>query len=244
MVSSKVIKDAASVILIRDGRTSPEVFMLERPGRGIFPNLRVFPGGKVDEEDHEIASKYPTTLSHIPWGTAPPLHFAVTAVRECFEEAGVLFTRQNTGELKQDGSDGASRETLMTSEQTFAQVLETGSSEIDFSNLHYFSHWITPAHAPARFNTFFFVARIPSLQSASHHHAETTDGNWVTPRQALKNYATGEWQMIIPTITTLRMISGYQSTSHLIETIQAGAHRIPITASLNAQGMQFYESTR
>ena len=215
--------------------------MLERPARGIFPELHVFPGGKVDDEDQVLAETAGEIYAKTQWGLGPETKFAVTAIRECFEEAGVLFVKSATADTARDFASSEYRESLLASKHSFNQILEEESLEPDFSRLLYFSHWITPARAPARFNTRFFVARLPSEQTASHHITETASGTWVSPSQALRNYATGDWQMIWPTLTTLRMISGYRNLNRLMSDVERGRHRIPITAAMHAQGMQYFE---
>ena len=104
----------------------------------------------------------------------------------------------------------------------------------------YFSHWITPPYAPARFDTRFFVAAEPQNQVASYHASETRSGAWQTPETALAHYAAGDWQLIVPTITTLRMISGYDNVDMLMDTVARGDHRIPVPQALHEKGMQRY----
>lgn len=214
--------------------------MLKRPSRGDFPELHVFPGGKVDVEDEKLASGYGKIYETPTWGVGAPTKFAITAVRECFEEAGVLFVKSRAKTDVALAMSEIHREALLGSQLSFAQFLSQENLEIDFSNVHYFSHWITPEHAPARFNTRFFLASLPNEQDASHHRSETSDGSWVSPAQALRNYAQKNWQMIVPTLTSLRMISGYSNVVELISDVSRGRHRIPITSALHAQGMQYF----
>lgn len=238
---SPEIREAATVILVRQRNTLPEVFMLERPSRGDFPELHVFPGGKVDADDATLASEYGELYERSAWGIGAPTKFAVAAVRECFEEAGVLFVKSRSNAQHTLDLGESHREELLRANLSFAEFLTQESLEIDFSGVHYFSHWITPAGAPARFNARFFVARLPHRQDASHHLSETSNGSWVSPAQALRNYAHKRWQMIVPTLTSLRMISGYNNVDDLIRDVVRGRHRIPVTPALHTQGMQFFE---
>ena len=239
---SSLIREAATVILVRQGLENLEVFMLKRPRRGVFPELHVFPGGKVDEDDQRLSQSYGDLFAQTRWGIGPPMKFAVTAVRECFEEAGILFVEGSLESLDVQAEFNKLRLDLLNSTTTFVDIHNQISQRLDFGSIHYFSHWITPATAPVRFNTRFFVANVPTTQEASHHLSETDEGCWINPSQALRNVATKRWQMIVPTITTLRMIAGYQSVTHLIDDVRRGKHRIPITAALHAQGMQYFES--
>ena len=215
--------------------------MLERPTRGDFPELHVFPGGKVDTDDETLATVYGELYERSAWGIGAPTKFAVAAVRECFEEAGVLFVEPHSETEASLKLRESHREELLRAKLSFAEFLRQENLKIDFSSVHYFSHWITPASAPARFNARFFVARLPKQQDASHHISETSNGSWVSPSRALRNYAKKKWQMIVPTLTSLRMISGYNDVDGLINDVIRGRHRIPVTPALHAQGMQFFE---
>ena len=232
---NKVIREAASVILMRDSSAGPEVFMLQRPGRGVFPDLHVFPGGKVDAEDAELGQQLvsPQSANH------PDPRFKVAALRECFEECGVLFaeTQQrplSNREMQQFRADVLAKRT------TFKVGFEQFELGFQEDAVKYFSHWITPDFAPARFDTRFFLAHVPSDQEAEYHESETIAGSWQPPETALAHYAAGDWQLIVPTITTLRMIAGYDNVAMLESTVSRGLHRIPVTPSLHKQGMQYF----
>ncbi len=235
---NKTIREAASVIVLRDGEAGPEVFMLQRPGRGDFPDLHVFPGGKVDADDIELGAQLaaPQSPNH------PTQKFKAAALRECFEECGVLFAdnhdgQLNTRDLQQFRAD------VLSDRVTFKDGFERFQLVFHDDAVLYFSHWITPPYAPARFDTRFFVAHVPAEQKAENHASETIAGSWQTPELALRNYARGDWQLIVPTITTLRMISGYDDVTTLMHAVKQGRHRIPVTPSLHEKGMQYFVGT-
>lgn len=232
---NKTIREAASVIVLRDGSNGPEVFMLQRPGRGVFPDLHVFPGGKVDEDDLVLGSLLapPQSPNH-----SPP-KFKAAALRECFEECGVLFADSPDGQL-QIRDLQRFRADLLSEQVTFKASFERLQLSFHDEAVLYFSHWITPPYAPARFDTRFFVAHVPSEQEAKNHESETIAGSWQTPEVALRNYARGDWQLIVPTITTLRMIAGYDDVEALMDAVRRGRHRIPVTPSLHEKGMQYF----
>ena len=236
-----IVKEAATVILVRQGPESLEVFMLERPSRGDFPELHVFPGGKVDPEDKRLAQNYDSSYERTSWGLGAPTPFAITAIRECFEEAGVLFVTTKANAQWSATAIEQYRQELLNSEYSFAEFLQKRDLRLDFSKVHYFSHWITPEHAPARFNVRFFLATLPYQQEASHHISETSSGSWISPRTALRNVAKKKWQMIVPTLTSLRMIAGYNQVSLLLSDVVQGKHRIPVTPAMHTQGMQHFE---
>ena len=233
-----VIREAASVIPVRDGPQGPEVFMLQRPGRGDFPDLHVFPGGKVDEDDLVLGEQLaqPQSLNH------PPPKFKAAALRECFEECGVLFADIAEKQLSLSDLQDFRRE-VVEHRMSFKQRFESLGLSFQDDGVLYFSHWITPDYAPARFDTRFFIAHVPIDQVAEYHESETIAGSWQTPEEALTHYAGGEWQMIVPTITTLRMICSYESVRHLLDIVRGGQHRIPVPEALHEKGMQYFVGT-
>ena len=235
---NKSIREAASVIVLRDSSDGPEVFMLQRPGRGDFPDLHVFPGGKVDDDDVELG----TLLASPQSPNHPAQKFKAAALRECFEECGVLFADPQDGRLGIRDLQQFRAE-LLSKQITFKDGFEQFQLAFHDEAVLYFSHWITPPYAPARFDTRFFVAHVPAEQEAKNHESETIAGSWQTPEMALRNYACGDWQLIVPTITTLRMIAGYDQVEALMDAVRRGRHRIPVTPSLHKQGMQYFVGT-
>lgn len=235
---NKTIREAASVVVLRDGVDGPEVFMLQRPGRGDFPDLHVFPGGKVDVDDIELGAQLaaPQSPNH------PTQKFKAAALRECFEECGVLFADNESNPLSTQALQQF-RADVLSKRITFKDGFERFELTFHDDAVLYFSHWITPPYAPARFDTRFFVAHVPAEQEAENHASETIAGSWQTPEIALNKYAKGDWQLIVPTITTLRMIAGYDNVNTLMDAVRHGEHRIPVTSSLHEKGMQYFVGT-
>ena len=237
-IHNELIREAASVIVVRDSVNGPEVFMLQRPGRGDFPDLHVFPGGKVDDNDAELGEMIapPQSANH------PPERFKVAALRECFEECGVLYAEDPFGPIDPENLQSL-RHDLLDDRVTFKDLVDDLALLFQDDAVLYFSHWITPPYAPARFDTRFFVAHVPEDQVAENHASETIAGSWQTPEVALRNYAKGDWQLIVPTITTLRMISAYADVASLLDAVKRGRHRIPVTEALHEKGMQYFIGT-
>lgn len=233
---NKIVREAASVVLVRDSKLGPEVYMLKRLGRGVFPDLHVFPGGKVDADDSLAVADLakPQSLNH------PQPKFKAAAIRECFEESGVLFAHTTNGSLVPSEQD-VFRQSLLEGSEAFSTGLTRRSLTLQDESVLYFSHWITPEFAPARFDTRFFVAHIHAEQEAENHANESVAGTWQTPLTALQHFARDEWQMIVPTLTTLRMIAGYPDVAALLNTVRSGAHRIPVTAAMHERGMQYFK---
>jgi 8-oxo-dGTP pyrophosphatase MutT (NUDIX family) len=204
------IRDAATVIVGRDAGEGLQVFMVRRNARAAFmPNLYVFPGGRVDEADRDEAAR----RLHGSAGDVDPA-YAMTAARETFEEAGLLFA---------DGAGHADelaelRCALHAGELAFGAVLERLGTSVDASQLRYFSRWVTPKseHATRRFDTRFFVARAPGNQIAEADAFEVLDGRWMRPADALGAHARGEIGLIFPTIKHLERIAPYRTVDELL----------------------------
>jgi len=204
------IFDAATVIVGRDTSEGLQVFMVRRNARSVFlPEVYVFPGGRVDDADRDQAAR----RLHGTAGEIDPA-YAMTAARETFEEAGLLFADRivHAGEL------GALRRAMHAGEIAFGQVLERLAASVDASQLRYFSRWITPKAelATRRFDTRFFVARAPHDQVAEADLTEVYDGRWVRPAAALAAHARGEFGMIFPTIKHLERIAAFGSVDELL----------------------------
>ena len=158
--ASKPIRKAATVLVVRDGAADLEVFMVQRPGRGVFPNLHVFPGGKVEGGDHgldHLCRELTDAEASAALGLAHGgLRYWVTAIRECFEECGVLLAYRD-GALFQPRDDAeetrfdAYRNQLIGGDIDLPELARREELVLATDRVHYFSHWITPESAPARF---------------------------------------------------------------------------------------------
>ncbi len=245
--NSVPIRKAATILLLRQGNAGVEVFMVQRPGRGIFPNLHVFPGGKVDPADDD--------LSHLCEGLNDfrasaqlglangGLRYWVTAIRECFEECGVLLAYRHRRPFEaSDGDEQARfddyRKALAAGGEDLSTLAERERLRLATDRVLYFSHWITPATAPARFDTRFFAAAMPEGQRALGLSGETVAGVWVRAVDALAHFDAGRWQMIHPTLTTLRTVSRYTRVDDLLAAVAARRHLGAVTQALHQQGMQ------
>ena len=242
------IRLAATVMLIRDGLDGLEVYMVKRPGGEVFPDLHVFPGGKVDAEDFapEVCHGIDDPIASSQLGLAVGgLRYWVAVARECFEECGVLLARhKSTGDLVNvelpeiAGPLSAAREALLANAQTFAQVCSALDITVACDLLGYFSHWITPEVAPKRFDTRFFLAAMPASQVTRADTDETASEHWIAPHRALDKFNRGAWQMIDPTLRSLEMLSAYPTVERALCAVQANDHTFEVTPDLVQQGMQ------
>lgn len=229
-------RDAATVLALRDSPDGPEVYMVRRDSRmGFLGGAHVFPGGALDEADCGDALRAlsagfealdPTARIHADQKRARGLLLA--AVRELFEESGILLARTAEGEwvdLDEAGPRSerlkAGRAALSAKGGDFAGLLEAESLRIDVSGLRFFAHWITPAREKKRFDTRFFLARSPERQSARHCEVESSEGEWITPSRALARYRAREIELVPPTIACLEDLAAFRSVEAALDAYAA-----------------------
>jgi len=227
------VRPAASVVMLRDGQEGLEVFLLKRHGLSeVLGGVYVFPGGKVDPEDALLdlpahLDLPPQTL-HAALGEpeldlleATALH--VAALREAFEETGVLYA-QGAG-----ARQAALAWDLLRQGRSFDEVLQAMSLRLEASRLQPWSRWITPvigAVARKRFDTRFFLAAVPEGQQARHDDHEATESVWLTPRKALQQYWEGSIALAPPQILSLAHLSRHAS---IASALAEARRRLPPT---------------
>lgn len=216
---------SALLILVRDGEQGLEVFMVRRSqGAGFAPGAHVFPGGVLEPGDRLREWACDTGLDD---GTAcrqlgvadSGLAYWVAAVRECFEESGLLLATDAGGQLV-DMRDAAiaehyagMRRRLNAGEIGFADLCRESGLRPALDRLAYFSHWITPVGLPRRYDTRCFIAAAPPAQAALHDDAETVGHTWVRPADALARYRRGEFSLVNATLRTLEQLTVFASAS-------------------------------
>lgn len=217
--TSVPVRDAATVMIVRDaagGGAGIEVFMLRRTGNASFgAGMYVFPGGRVDREDAgtEIAP-YCRGLDDAEASArlgidGGGLAFWVAAVRECFEEAGVLLAEpRNGGPLALRNAD---RHAVHDGTLSMVELCRRDDLVLDLSTTHYVDHWITPVGERRRFDTRFFLTEAPDGQEGLHDDKETDDSIWVRPEDALAMADAGELLMMPPTVANLRFLAPHAS---------------------------------
>lgn len=231
------IRRAATLLLLREYAHHLEVFMVQRPGGAVFPDLHVFPGGKVDVSDatFEFCEGLSPDDAEQQLGVPGGLRYWVTAIRECFEECGVLLSNHLPHAV--DTQSKHLRQQLIEGQLSMADFCKNYQLRLDCTALRYFSHWLTPESAPRRFDTRFFVAEMPSSQQALHHDDELVAGEWIAVEQALANYRSGKWQMISPTIVSLEMLLPFATIKALFAAIAKETHLPELTEQLQKEGM-------
>ncbi len=229
-----VIPDAATVLLLRDGADGLEVCVIERKKAGAFGGLLAFPGGKVDALDR--------TLPGTRWrGTADPnghapmddreLGWQVAAVREAFEEVGVLLAHRADGTAV-TAADLASPSFLDARRQLaergvafdWTPWLHEQDLVLDLACLGTWSWWITPEQEPRRFDTRFFVAVVPPEQAGalSHDEVETDSARWRTLAEIDAEHAAGEVVLIYPTRRNLDLLRPFARAAEALAAARGG----------------------
>jgi 8-oxo-dGTP pyrophosphatase MutT (NUDIX family) len=206
---------ASTVMLVRDGSTGPEVFMLRRVAAMAFaPSTMVFPGGGVDARDGDV---------DLPWAGPSPSEWAermgctpaeaqmyvAAAVREVFEECGVLLASPSAdGPLAQVGDERwrQVRADLVSRASSLGQVLAADGLVLRTDLMAAKAHWLTPVFEPRRFDTWFFAALMPSHQLADGDTSEADEAGWIIPDELLRQYAAGSALMLPPTVVCVEQI--------------------------------------
>jgi 8-oxo-dGTP pyrophosphatase MutT (NUDIX family) len=202
-------RPAATVVVLREGPSGPEVLMVQRSSKsGFMPLAHVFPGGRVDPEDRDV----PVVgggLDRARIGLPEAAAYQVAAVRECYEEAGVL--------LAEGRPDDQARKDLQDRRRTFGQVSSSLGWRVLADELVYWSWWITPEAEPRRYDTRFFIARVPAHTEATHDDFETIDSRWWRLDEVMDGFQQGELVLSPPTFRTLWELQGETSVEAILE---------------------------
>jgi 8-oxo-dGTP pyrophosphatase MutT (NUDIX family) len=218
------LRPAATILVVRDGPAGAgplEVLMVRRNLRSDFVGgAYVFPGGTIDPSDSapEVLARCrgrsdaaAAEALGLPGGG---LAFWVGAVRECFEEAGLLLAA--TPEGARGTRLALHRAVLNAGSVSFAEVLGAEGLTLEMDRIEYLAHWITPVGAPKRYDTRFFVTGAPADQEAVHDEGETIDARWITPTEALRRHRDAEMELVLPTVRNLQAIGRYSSAEEVL----------------------------
>src|ERR1700733_943219 len=204
-----VPRPASTILLLRDGPDSEiEVFMMVRHYEIDFNSgALVFPGGSVDASDKEIIER-PELYSGGEGLDAAALSFRIAAIRETFEESGILLARPLGSATLVDARRAAEieaehRAALCEGKTSFPKVLTESGVALALDELVPYAHWITPEGMPKRFDTWFFLALAPPEQAGAHDGKESTDSIWVSAREALEGGESGRFKLPFPTTRNL-----------------------------------------
>jgi 8-oxo-dGTP pyrophosphatase MutT (NUDIX family) len=235
-LSPAVPRDAATIMLLRQD-PGVEAYLLRRTRELDFaPGACVFPGGSVDEQDADL---------QIAWAGPAPAEFAsqlgtsqararaliCAAVRETFEEAGVLLAGPSPTALVDDSAALArDRHSLLEGSTSFGELLNRRGRMLRADLLTPWARWITPEASPRRYDTWFFAAALPPGQTAGLGEAspgESDSGTWLPPGAALESFRAGEITLLPPTAVTLRELAAHEELTGILSQRRVIAPRLP-----------------
>lgn len=209
---------ASSTILLRDGDNGLEVFMVARHHKiDRFSGALVFPGGKVDPKD-SVQALRAHCRDHQLWNDNH-LSLRIAAIREAFEESGVLLARKLGAVLDDAANQSLTkyRQPLEQNHITLLQVIEREGLELATDQLVHFGHWVTPEAAIKRFDTHFFAVPMINGSKLFHDGHETVDSLWATASDLLSQAEDGRWTIVFPTRCNLSKIAQFSSTYELLD---------------------------
>jgi glyoxylase-like metal-dependent hydrolase (beta-lactamase superfamily II)/8-oxo-dGTP pyrophosphatase MutT (NUDIX family) len=209
--TAAAVRPAATVLLLRDGPNGLEVLMTRRSATASFaPGAYVFPGGGIDAADHQA---HPHARRR---NTQSDLHLtqAIAAIRESFEELGILLARHANGQMA-NAADIAALDRQAPGENFAAQCKSRGLT-LAADEVFVLAHWITDRDLPRRFDVPFLVARMPDAQTPVADEKEQFEPVWVRPADALSRHAAGDFFIIFPTIRTLERLQHYTTVDSVL----------------------------
>jgi 8-oxo-dGTP pyrophosphatase MutT (NUDIX family) len=237
-------RPASTILLLRDstgpdGKGEIEVFMMVRHYEIDFNSgALVFPGGAVDAGDKDIIAR--PELYSAEGLDAAALSFGIAAIRETFEESGILLARAKGSPALIDAHrasaiEGGNRRDLCDGSVSFLKVLSDNELVLALDELIPYAHWITPEGMPKRFDTWFFLAAAPPDQLGTHDGKESTDSIWVSPREALAGGESGRFKLPFPTTRNLIKLGKHRSVKAALDDARGKAvvTVMPVMTRLN-----------
>jgi 8-oxo-dGTP pyrophosphatase MutT (NUDIX family) len=207
------VRDAATVVLLRDGAGGVEAWLLTRVVQMAFAaGMTVFPGGRVDPADASlplVGADVATLAARFGCDEATAHALLGAAVRETFEETGVLLS------LPVADLSGA-RADVERGLVSFGELLRANGLAVDAGALHAWSRWVTPAGESRRYDTRFFVGALPEAAEAADVTSESSAAAWVSVTAALEEAQRGERKMLPPTLSTLASLAGFATVADVL----------------------------
>jgi 8-oxo-dGTP pyrophosphatase MutT (NUDIX family) len=227
------VRAAATVILLRPAEAKGfEVFFTRRPDTMPFlGGMYCYPGGSITKGDSSQSSLEravgvtPIQARKIIGAHFSPraaLAFWLAAVRELFEECGILLATESLGADVSPKLPTLHR-ALLDRSLSFAGLLEQENLRCDLGRLSYFSHWQTPSQIPLRFDTRFFIAALPPEQTPLPSSYEVTHSLWLAPEQAMQLHERGDLPMSFPTFASLRTLADFDALENVLHEYRTGA---------------------
>jgi 8-oxo-dGTP pyrophosphatase MutT (NUDIX family) len=244
-----VPQPASTVTLVRDAPGGIEVLLLQRAHTLKFmPGAYVFPGGALDPEDSSpdlcamCAGLEDETASRALGLERGGMAYWIAAIREAFEEAGILLAYDAEGEVVDTRGAAqryrAHRRALDQRRGHFGGIVRGEGLRLAVDRLTYFGHWITPERIPRRYDTRFFLAVAPERQEAMHDNQETIAHVWIRPEEALDAQARERLGLRFPTIRTLEEFAGHATASGLVAALASRRVVRPLLPRFTRDGRQ------
>ena len=213
---------SATVVLLREGERHPELLMVKRRAGDAFGESYAFPGGVVDHDESDahgrIDGRTVDEANTILGVSEDGLDYYSAAIRELFEESGILLARTDDGEWATVTPELQKlRVEVDKGRLPWSEFLETQSLRLACDALNYFAHWETPLDKPKRWSTRFFLAETPAAQHATHDGSEVTDICWLTADQALAGSREGSMKLPFPTTRNLINMSQFVTIAELVD---------------------------
>lgn len=237
-------RPSATVVLVRDGRNGPELLLVLRHAKSSFGASHVFPGGVLEATDellHDHCARLDDDAANATLNmTAGGAAYYSGAIRELFEEAGVLLARTQQGHWADAGRFAKTREDLNAGHLLWSDFVRENDLCLAYDALHYFSFWVTPRELAKRFSTRFFIAALPSGQVATHCGGELTDSRWTGAAEAIAASVAGQIVLPQPTAATLKELTDFTSVESMLDwaaqqsKLGVGSHR-PAIVSINGR---------
>lgn len=212
---------AASLLLLRDDPSiGLQVFMqLRNKEMSFAAGALVFPGGSVDPDDFRIAA----SMKRVDTDSDADgeLALKIAAIRETFEECGFLLAKRQSGQPLSAAEIPALRRIYLDGKQNweFGAFLASEDLVLSTSELSRFAHWITPVGRPKRFDTHFFIARVPSHDAGMHDGTEAVDSKWLAPDEAVAAAASGLHNLMFPTRMNLLRLARNSTVEHALNDV-------------------------
>jgi 8-oxo-dGTP pyrophosphatase MutT (NUDIX family) len=215
-------KPSATIVILRESSSGPEILLVKRRAGDAFGDSYTFPGGVVDNDEstsHAFSQgKTPDEADAVLSVAQGGLDYYSAAIRELFEETGILLARDAAGKWFHDGPNvDVLRKEVDQGALHWSDFLRDQELRMASDALHYFAHWETPLSLPKRWSTRFFLAELPPGQDATHDGSELTDCRWIIAADALSLGRDGGMKLPIPTVSTLKSLSEFGSVSEVID---------------------------
>lgn len=214
-------RPSATVVVARDGKESPEILLVRRRAGDAFGDSYAFPGGVVDHDEssaHVFCAGLSTDEANDILSVTDGLDYYSAAIRELFEETGILLARDDDGNWASDPASLAGERTAVDKgELAWPTFLRQQGLCMAADALHYFAFWETPFIRAKRWQTRFFIAVLPPGQVAAHDGSEVTDSRWLSPAEAHTLGERGEIPMPFPTVRNLADMAKFDSLNELID---------------------------